>query len=268
MKYFYITSSELAKLTGHNKYEALDKTVNSLLKKFNIKAVYVPKTNIEEGLQTLTQEQQTILKEELLELSGFKDEPYMYQDNQLLYLEKLIQQTIVYPTQKSDLSEEQSKELFSQKVMNNGVLQSIHPYIEKDLRMRRGNVKESNNLDKLQKKQNIQVVERNSKMYTKELVRTDRYCIVLRGKVDGMNGNTIIEAKSRRNKLFMELRDYERVQLEAYMFLTGYEKALLTEHYNDTSNQIEYNHNEIFWQGCVMSTVEFIDTYIVPHITG
>ena len=43
--------------------------------------------------------------------------------------------------------------------MNNGILQSIHPYIEKDLRMRRGNVKESNNLDKLQKKQNIQVVE-------------------------------------------------------------------------------------------------------------
>ena len=140
----------------------------------------------------------------------------------------------------------------------------MHPYIEKDLRIRRGNVKESNNLDKLQKKQNIQVVERNSKMYTKELVRTDRYCIVLRGKVDGMNGDTIIEAKSRRNKLFMELRDYERVQLEAYMFLTGMKKAVLTEYYNEESCIIEYNHNEGFWQGCVASTIEFIDTYIVP----
>ena len=52
--------------------------------------------------------------------------------------------------------------------------------LKKIYRMRRGNVKESNNIDKLQKKQNIQVVERNSKMYTKELVRTDKYCIVLR----------------------------------------------------------------------------------------
>ena len=90
MKYFYITCSELAKLTGHNKYEAFDKTVNSLLKKFNIKAVYVPKTNVEEGLRTLTPSQQTILKEELLELSGFKDDSYMYQDNQLLYLENCM----------------------------------------------------------------------------------------------------------------------------------------------------------------------------------
>ena len=77
-------------------------------------------------------------------------------------------------------------------------------------------------------------------MYTKELVRTDKYCIILKGKVDGISGDTVVEAKNRQNRLFMELRDYERVQLEAYMFLTGYNKSVLTEHYNDTSNQIHY----------------------------
>ena len=63
----------------------------------------------------------------------------------------------------------------------------------------------------------------------------------------------------------MDLRDYERVQLEAYI-LTGYDKSVLTEHYNDTSNQIHYLHDEGFWQLCIDSTKQFIDLYIIPHI--
>jgi hypothetical protein len=103
-------------------------------------------------------------------------------------------------------------------------------------------------------------------MYTKELVRTDKYCIVLKGKVDGISDDTVVEAKNRQNRLFIELRDYERVQLEAYMFLTGYNKSVLTEHYNDTSHQINYLHDDVFWQLCVDSTIQFIDLNIVPHI--
>ena len=61
MKYFYITCSELAKLTGHNTYEPVSKTVNTLLNKFGIKSIYVPKSNIEEGLNTLSNEL-TLLK--------------------------------------------------------------------------------------------------------------------------------------------------------------------------------------------------------------
>ena len=56
------------------------------------------------------------------------------------------------------------------------VLESINQYIQKDLRMRRGNIKESKNIDTLQDKKKIKVEERNSKMYKKELVRTDNYC--------------------------------------------------------------------------------------------
>ena len=89
-------------------------------------------------------------------------------------------------------------------------------------------------------------------MYTKELYRCDEYVIVLRGKVDGQilddsGEGIIIESKNRTRKLFKELRDYEQVQLEAYMYRTGFSKDIFTEHSTDNEFCIEFSHNESFW---------------------
>ena len=35
------------------------------------------------------------------------------------------------------------------------------------------------------------------------------------------------------------------------MFLTGLPTAILTEHYNDESFEITYEHDELFWQRCI-----------------
>ena len=267
MKYLYVTCSELAKLTGHNQFEPLSKTVNLFLNKFGLKSTYVPKSNIEDGLSSLSEEKLNNLKQELGKLMGRElSIPISYVEKEKEYLEECIKKYIVYPTQSSNLTEQQSKELLSSKVMNNGVLQDMSQFIEKDLRMRRGNIRESKNLNTLQTKQNIQVKERNSRMYTKELLRTDNYCVILRGKVDGVSGDTVVEAKNRRSRLFMTLKDYERVQLEAYMFLTGYPKSILTEHFNEESNQIEYSHDEQFWSDCISSVERFMDTHVAPNI--
>ena len=260
MKYFYITCSELAKLTGHNDFEPVSKTVNTLLNKFGIKSVYVPKSNIEEGLNALSNQDKIDLSKELSTLSN--------SNIPITNLEEAIKKHIVYPTQNGSLTEENSKTMLAGMLKDKPCLEALNQYIQKDLRMRRGNIKESKNIDILQEKKQIKVEQRNSKMYTKELMRTDKYCIVLKGKVDGITNDTVVEAKNRQNRLFMELRDYERVQLEAYMFLTSYNKSILTEHYNDTSNQINYLHDEVFWQLCVESTIQFIDLHIKPHIEG
>jgi len=270
MKYIYITSSELAKLTGHNKYESIDKTVNRLLNKLGLKSIYIPQTNIEEGLNNLTKSQLIILKEELSNLITDKVDQFNDCNQNIFLIKKEIQKNIIkyiiQPTQNAGLSEEDSKNLLYSKTMNNGILQIINDYICKDLRIRRGNTKEKQNIDQLQTSKNVQIKQRNSKLYTKELIRNDNYCIILKGKVDGILDDIIIESKNRSKKLFLELRDYERVQLEAYMFLTGLNKSILTEHYNNTSNQISYNHDDQFWSICIDSIISFIDTYIVPHI--
>ena len=257
MKYIYLRSSDIAKLTGHNKYESKHKVINELLSRNGIKDVYVPKSNLEEGLHKLTPSQVIILKEELK----------LPDHCSLSDIEKNIKSTILYPSQDGNLSEEESKQLVDLKTEDKEVLGYLLHSIKQDLRMRRGNVKENKNLDKIQSEQKITISQRNSKMYIKELYRGESYCLIIRGKVDGIAEDTIIETKNRTKYLFNELRDYERVQLECYMFLTGLEDAMLTEHYNSESNCIVYKHDEEFWELCNHNIIDFIDTNIVPHLT-
>jgi len=256
MKYIYLRSSDLAKLTGHNKYETLEKTVNELLSRNGIQDRYVPKSNIEEKLIQMNEGQLVDLRKEL----------NLSVDASLDKIESTIKSSVMGSSYSGKLTEEESKQNVDKKLEGKDILQSLEVGIKQDLRMRRGNIKENYNLDSIQKKKGIQIQQRNSKMYTKELHRTDKYCLIIRGKVDGMSDGTIVETKNRTKYLFNELRDYERVQLESYMFLTGLEYALLTEHYNDDSNCIKYTHDEAFWSSCTDNVIQFIDTHIAGYL--
>ena len=257
MKYIYLRTSDLAKLTGHNQYNSLESTVNEILSRNGIQDVYVPRSNIEASLVKLTQDQLSELKREL----------QIPDTTSLSSVEQIIRSTIVNQSLSSHLSEDQSKQLISDKVSGKPVLQMIEQGMKQDLRMKRGNVKESSNLDKIQSKTGKVIQERNSRMYVKQLHRTETYCLIVRGKVDGLSDGTIIESKNRTRRLFQTIREYEQVQLEGYMFLTGFTKALLTEHYNDTECCLDYTHDPVFWESCKDSIIEFIDTHIAPHIT-
>ena len=256
MKYIYLRSSDLAKLTGHNKYQSLEKTVNELLSRNGIQDRYVPKSNIEEKLIQLTEDQLTSLRKEL----------NLSVDASLDKIESTIKSTVMGSSYSGKLTEEESKQNVDKKLEGKTILQSLEVGIKQDLCMRRGNIKEDSNLNSIQKKKGIQIQQRNSKMYTKELHRGDKYCLIIRGKVDGLSDGTIVETKNRTKYLFNELRDYERVQLECYMFLTGLEYALLTEHYNDDSNCIKYTHDEAFWSSCTDNVIQFIDTHIAGYL--
>jgi len=256
MKYIYLRSSDLAKLTGHNKFQSLEKTVNELLSRNGIQDRYVPKSNIEEQLVQLTTDQLITLKQEL----------NLPNESSLSQIETVIKSTIMGNSYSGTLTEEESKKRVDDKLEGKAILQSLKVGIKQDLQMRRGNIKEDSNLNSIQKKKGIQIQQRNSKMYTKELYRSDKYCLIIRGKVDGMSDGTIVETKNRTKYLFKELRPYEQVQLECYMFLTGLEYALLTEHYNDDSNCIQYTHDEEFWSSCMDKVIQFIDTHIAGYL--
>ena len=256
MKYIYLRGSDVAKLTGHNKYQSIEKTVNELLSRNGIQDVYVPRSRIEECLVQLKDDQLVLLRQELnLETCASLDT-----------IESVIKSTVMNMSYSGKITEEESKYNVDQRLKDKPILQSLELGIKQDLQMKRGNIKENSNLDKIQKKKGIIIQARNSKMYTKELYRGASYCLVIRGKVDGVSDGVIVETKNRTKYLFNELRDYERVQLECYMFLTGLEYALLTEHYNDTSNEISYSHDEGFWQQCTESIIQFIDTHIASYL--
>ena len=74
--------------------------------------------------------------------------PISYVEKEKEYLEECIKKYIVYPTQSDNLTEQQSKELLSSKVMNNGIQDMVN--LLKNLRIRR-NISESKNLNTLNK---------------------------------------------------------------------------------------------------------------------
>ena len=54
----------IAKLTGHNQFEPLSKTLIYSFNKFGLKSTYVPKHNIEDGLSSLSEEKLNNLKQD------------------------------------------------------------------------------------------------------------------------------------------------------------------------------------------------------------
>ena len=140
--------------------------------------------------------------------------------------------------------------------------------VKQDLRMKRGNIKEDNNLDKTEKKSNIKITSRNSEMYERDIYvdPNGKYIIIIRGKVDGMNDEYVVETKNRTKRLFNMIPDYEKVQLNAYMFMTCKPKALHIECYNEEQNAVECDFDESFWDDCVKKVIDFTDEYIIPQL--
>jgi hypothetical protein len=258
MKSIRIRTSDLAKLTGHNTYEPLEKIIKTILNDNNIKECYVPKTNIEESLHKMTKGDLKKIKEEL-QLSS---------QCSLKEVESKIKTTIMKDSYSSKIKEEASKENLKKNLEGKHILKTMETSIQHDLQMRRGNIKETQNLNHIEKKTKKVITQRNSKLYSKNLYTDpeERYTLVLKGKVDGQSDGSIIETKNRTKRLFKVLRPYEQVQLEGYMYLTGFNKATLTEHYNEDSFEIDYCHDPEFWSECIRNIVDFMNTHIVPHL--
>ena len=90
---------------------------------------------------------------------------------------------------------------------------------------------------------------------------------ILQGKIDGMiDDDTVVESKNRSRRLFYKIPDYEKVQLEAYLYLTNSSKALHIENYNQMTNESYYNHNEIFWNKCKKKIINYVTDDILRII--
>lgn len=108
----------------------------------------------------------------------------------------------------------------------------------------------------------VKIYNSNDKVYIKELFCTDKYRVILLGAVDGITDDgRVVEIKTRMRRLFNKLREYEQVQLEGYLYLTGYEDIILYENYRKKGNYIHYKHNNEFWDECIRLTKEFIDQH-------
>jgi nitrogen fixation protein len=251
-----LNASELSKLTGHNRFDDPEKTRNTILSRNGLSNVYVPKSNVEEQLLKINKNDLKKVKKELkLDVKASLKE-----------IEAVIKKNVINVSLDKGIKEDVSREKVEKALKSCPTLQkTLESGIKHDLQMRRGNVKEEQNLNLTQKKEKIVIKERNSKMYNKILYKSPdgQYIINIRGKVDGITDDIIVETKNRTKRLFKWIPGYEQVQLEAYMFLTGLERALHIECYDNEQLKIDYEHNPEFWDECVKKIVDYVSTIVL-----
>ena len=260
MKPIFIIASELSVITGHNKYEKPQKVIDKILNRNKIAKRHIPKSKIEETLLTLDK----------TKLESIKSELKLENSATLKQVEDKIKQQVISKSLNENITEDESKKKMNDVLKCMPVLNKcLDNSVEQDLRMKRGNIKENANLNKTQTKQNIVIEKRNSQMYEKGLyIDPDRvFSIVIRGKCDGeIKDECIVETKNRSKRLFHMIPDYEKVQLNAYMFLTGKEKSLHIECYNEEQNSTEYNFDKFMWDDCTEKIVNFVKDNVACYL--
>jgi hypothetical protein len=142
--------------------------------------------------------------------------------------------------------------------------------IVRDQTMQNGKEKESVNLNDLEKKENIKIVQRNASFMKKNLCDLttqdgQKYVVVVGGKVDGIveETSTLVETKNRQRRLFGEIPLYEKVQLEMYMFLTDTRSIMHIEHYGGQSNKTLYNADSAFFDEIVKNCKDYLNRLLV-----
>ena len=143
--------------------------------------------------------------------------------------------------------------------------------IKQDVQISRGIKREKGNIENFESKSKMVVTEQNSQLFEKKITVWKQYEVLLVGKVDGISrdkdGNhIIIEVKERRNRLFSNLVDYEKVQLHCYMVLTDIKKAILIERFDDETNEYDITFDEDFWKECLSNFSNFLNTIQIDNL--
>jgi hypothetical protein len=245
-----LNASELAVITGHNKYQDINELTEKILIRNRLKKGEIIRTDIQKNLVKIQDKQilQTIKKElKLPEQSTKKD------------IEKKINTMCIAP--QLDKQTEQESHISLHKILEQTPI--VKKLLEKsaysDLIKARGTHKEDSSLNHSEKKNKLVIQKRNNRLYTRVLYLDDICRIIVQGKIDGMIGtDTVVESKNRSKRLFYKIPIYEKVQLEAYLYLTQTKKALHIENYNEMTNEQYYDHDKLFWDECSEKLITYV----------
>ena len=101
-------------------------------------------------------------------------------------------------------------------------------------------------------------VNTSTKFIHKQLCTYNGVTWKLGGKIDGITDDKIVvEVKNRIYKLFNEMRDYEKPQIQTYMYILGLKKGHLVESMKRNGevniNIIEEDFDEDYWNNIVLA---------------
>ena len=137
-----------------------------------------------------------------------------------------------------------------------------NPDMEKSLRKwvytSRGDRAETPALDAYESIKGCAIPERNSRFRLGTFKAADGSHISIGGKVDGFSATgELVEVKNRQRKILQYIPLHERVQMHAYMFLTGTTECTLVQTCGDDTQSTAVPLDEFLWQNVQEHLADF-----------
>lgn len=123
---------------------------------------------------------------------------------------------------------------------------------------RRGTRNEDKGIAGYEQTTGVAVKGKNDKFYKANLGTEDNPCWI-GGRVDGLTADKVVEVKSRRNRFFNFLPEYERCQITIYMHLTDRPACDLVQRFNGDVRVDTYEFDQEYWDRLVEDILDFND---------
>lgn len=280
MNRIYLFASEVAIITGHNKYEKIDKVTHRLL------AEYFPEKYNRLVLKMKNQGVQVVPADKTKHLMEIIDKSKVSPESK-----KLINETLkktVDSKNSQEFLDNQNKLI--KKIQDEIVKTQGKPLTSELKKTLKETVKGSTNTNYGIKNEN-KGTDEYSKITGNTVYEYNRFVkmplfsdesidlsVMLGGRVDGVlldnsgNISKVVEVKNRTARLFYNLRDYEKVQTHIYMKLFNLSSLDLIEILKQKDGEIKSNIIDIsfdneFWENEIYNRIkvyiaDFYKTYI------
>lgn len=246
-----IYASDLSVITGHNKFKSENEIILKLWEK-----------NFPEDYSEILSK---INLNEKIDIS-------LIQETSEDYIKRVAEEYNLKDIEKHLVSCKQSKDTIELNKSKEKVLKTIKNVPIEKKKVLRDCLTSKINTDFGIKNENsglkkyIEISNENVKLFDKFIKRTifktPRFKWSIGGRIDGINEEetTVIEIKNRVHKLFHKLRDYEKIQIFAYMFILNKNKSKLVECFKKKNecdiNIIDVEFDKNFWENNICVKIE------------
>jgi hypothetical protein len=128
----------------------------------------------------------------------------------------------------------------------------------------RGTRDEAAALDLHAKAAKVDVVDSNAQVYRLAVPLPEGHTVHLAGRVDGWHAGKkiIVEVKNRQRRLMYKIPKYERVQVEAYLRMTGADSCEFMEKFGGDSWSTLVHADDALWGTILARLAEFAANYV------
>ncbi len=135
-----------------------------------------------------------------------------------------------------------------------------------------GAKQEASALNSYEKESATIIANRNEQFYKRILFETDKYDVIIGGKVDGIKDDgTVIEVKNRMRRFFDPLPKYDIAQLQTYLFILDARQGELIEQLKGKSSirksTIIDRDNE-YWENIIKCKIVQFCTALYEFVTN